>query len=73
MIYRFRLNINSDDYLRFYQAQARYVHARTVEGKGIKFPAEHLRPYVTHSGINGLFELESTDQGKFVALRRVDG
>jgi len=72
MIYRFRLNISSDDYLRYYQAQSRFVQAYTEEGVGIKFPAEHLRPYITHSGINGLFELESTDQGKFVALRRID-
>jgi hypothetical protein len=71
MIYRFRLNISSDDYLRFYQSQSRFVQTRTEEGQRIKFPAEHLRPYITHSGINGLFELESTDQGKFIALRRV--
>jgi len=72
MIYRFRLNITSDDYLRFYQAQARFVQAQTEQGQRVKFPAEHLRPYVTHGGINGLFELESTDQGKFIALRCID-
>lgn len=71
MIFRFRLNISSDDYLRFYQAQSCFVQAQTEEGQRIKFPAEHLRPYISHSGIHGLFELESTDQGKFIALRRI--
>jgi hypothetical protein len=72
MLYRFRLHISSDDYLRFYQARSRFVQAQTLEGQQIKFPAEHLRPYVTHGGISGIFELESTDQGKFIGLRRID-
>jgi hypothetical protein len=71
MIYRFRLNISSNDYLRFYQAASKFVQARTEQGLLIKFPAEHLRPHVSHDGIQGLFELESSEQGKFIALRRI--
>jgi hypothetical protein len=71
MIYRFRLNIASNDYLRFYQASSKFVQARTEEGLMIKFPAEHLRPHVTHHGIKGIFELESSEQGRFIALRRI--
>lgn len=71
MIYRFTLNISSDDYLRYYQSRSRFVQAHTEEGLLIKFPAEHLRPHISHDGIRGLFELESSDQGKFIALRRI--
>lgn len=71
MVYRFRLNIATDDYLRYYQAASKFVQTRTEEGLLIKFPAEHLRPHVTHDGIKGLFELESSEQGRFIALRRI--
>jgi hypothetical protein len=71
MIYRFRLNISTEAYLRYYQGQSHFVQVQTEEGVRIKFPAEHLRPHITHDGIQGLFELESTDQGKFIALRRI--
>lgn len=72
MIYRFSLRLSNEQYLKFYRSQARYVHVTTHEGLSIKFPAEHLRAYVTHDGISGEFELESTEEGKFVALRRIN-
>jgi len=72
MLYQFSLNIPYEEYLRFYRAESRAVQVRTAEGVTLRFPAEHLRPFVTHDGIQGFFELESSDTGnKFVALRRL--
>jgi hypothetical protein len=72
MLYRFSLNIPYEEYLRFYRAESRTVQVYTAEGLSVRFPAEHLRTHVTHEGVKGVFELESSDTGnKFIALRRV--
>jgi len=67
----FSLAISADDYLRFYQGKARNVSVRTDDGCRTEFPAEHLRPFVTHDGIHGRFELVFDEMNKFVELRRV--
>jgi hypothetical protein len=72
MLFRFSLHIPYEEYLRFYRAESRSVQVNTAEGLTLRFPAEHLRPFVTHDGIQGVFELESSDTGnKFIALRRL--
>ena len=68
MKYRFSLDLSSDEYLRYYKSQARHVLVQSNEGLTIRFPAEHLRPFVGHEGVHGRFELESTSDGKFVSL-----
>jgi uncharacterized protein YqjF (DUF2071 family) len=68
MKYHFRLDLSSDEYLRFYKSQARHVLVQSNEGLTIRFPAEHLRTFVDHEGVHGIFELESTSDGKFVSL-----
>lgn len=68
MKYRFSLNLSSDEYLRFYKSQARHVLVQSIEGLTIRFPAEHLRPFVDHDGVHGRFELESSPDGKFLTL-----
>ncbi len=69
--FRFRLAIPATDYLRYYQGVVRNVSVTSYEGKRIVFPAEHLRPYVTHAGVQGEFELTFDAQHKFVALHRI--
>lgn len=68
---RFKLAIPAADYLRYYQGVARNVSVTSHEGQRIEFPAERLRPYVTHAGVQGEFELTFDTQHKFVALRRI--
>jgi hypothetical protein len=68
---RFTLAISSEDYLRFYQGNARSVAACADDGRRIKFPAEHLRPFVMHDGVRGRFELMFDANNKFIALRKI--
>ena len=68
---RFNLAISAEDYLRYYQGDARSVSAIADDGRCIKFPAEHLRPFVMHEGIQGRFELVFDENNKFIALCRV--
>lgn len=67
----FRLAIDGDDYLRYYQGQARQVAVITEDGNRLQFPAEHLRPHVMHDGVHGRFELEFDEDNRFVALRKI--
>ena len=66
----FSLSISSEQYLAHYQGYAHSVSVIGVDGRRIEFPAEHLRPFLTHTGINGRFEIEFDQQHRFVALRR---
>ena len=68
---RFTLAISAEDYLRFYQGAARNVSAVADDGSRVKFPAEHLRPFVMHEGVSGRFELEFDETYKFIALRKI--
>ncbi|MBI1423744.1 MAG: DUF2835 family protein [Gammaproteobacteria bacterium] len=68
---RFRLSINADDYLRYYQGIARNISVIADDGRRIEFPAEHLRAFVMRDGVHGLFELVFDQDNKFVALRKI--
>lgn len=68
---RFTLSIPADLYLSHYRGDAQAVSTRAEDGRRVEFPARQLRPYVTREGVHGRFELEFTEQGKFVALRRL--
>lgn len=68
---RFRLDIGAERYLSYYQGVARQVIATTREGQRVQFPAERLRPFVTHDGVHGEFALEFDANNRFVALRRL--
>lgn len=68
---RMKLAISPDDYLAFYQGQARNVLARAEDGRSVQFPAGALRQYITRDGIRGLFELEFDHNHRFVALFKV--
>ena len=68
---RFRLDISPESYLAYYQGAARNVVATGRDGRRIQFPADRLRPFVTHDGVRGEFELEFDANNKFVAMRRV--
>jgi hypothetical protein len=71
MKYHFSLDLSSDEFLQYYKSQASHVLVQTNEGLTIRFPAEHLRPFVGHEGVHGRFELESTSEGKFVSLAKL--
>lgn len=68
---QFSLYLSSEQYLAYYQGAAKYVSVMANNGQRIEFPAEHLRPYLSHNGISGCFEIEFDQQRRFVALRAI--
>ena len=68
---RFSLNISSDDYLRYYRGSAHSVVVTSEDGRKVRFPASNLRPFVTHEGVRGRFELLLDEESRLLELRRL--
>ena len=66
---RFYLRLTPEQLLEYYHGQKQFVRVQTLEGFSIQFRAEHLRRWVTHVGIDGVFEIRFDDQNRFVDLR----
>lgn len=64
------LIISSEELLKLYSGQARDVVAQSTTGQRLRFPAESLKPYVTHNGVHGLFTLTVNDANKLLDIRR---
>lgn len=68
---RFRLDISPERYVSYYQGAVRNVLATSVDGRRVQFPADRLRPFVTHDGVRGEFVLEFDADNRFVGMRRI--
>ena len=65
---RFRLAIEADNYLPYYQGRARDVIVRSEDGRRVKFPANSLQRFLKHRGIYGLFEIRFDDNHKLIVI-----
>lgn len=68
---RFRMNLNAQQALRYYQGMARTVIVTAETGQKLSFPAEHIRQFVDSSGVNGLFSIEFDDNNKLIGIKRL--
>lgn len=68
---RFSLNISPEKYQLFYQGTAKFIQVKTEDKRTMKFPASELQQFVTHSGVQGRFEIEFNDQHKLVKLSKI--
>lgn len=67
----FYLNISAQEYLRVYKGTARQVVVRGTDGLSLSFPAEHLRRFVSHDGVQGRFVLNYDGNNKFISLQKL--
>ena len=56
---RFYLDISAQQYLSYYNGSAKIINVQTDYGRTLKFPASELQKYVTRSGIQGRFVVNS--------------
>ncbi|WP_347329667.1 DUF2835 domain-containing protein [Marinimicrobium locisalis] len=66
------LTISPDEYRRWYEGSAQHVHATTVDGRSVQFPAPILRRFVTREGIRGRFRIHFDGQNRFQAIEKID-
>ena len=65
------LSISAEEFQRLYQGAARDVVAFDDQRQRIKFPANILVPFVTHSGIRGRFQINFGDDNRFHSIQQV--
>lgn len=70
---RFQLNIPAHRYIAYYQGVAKHVIVTAYDGTTVQFPAESLRPYLTHDGICGEFVLSYDEAHRLIRLEKLDG
>ncbi|TMM43745.1 DUF2835 domain-containing protein [Colwellia ponticola] len=70
MKYYFSIHITTTEFFPYYQGKVQNVVVTTTQGIKVQFPAMHLRKYLTASGIQGTFCLQ-TQQNKFLSLTKI--
>lgn len=67
----FRLQIDSQQILRYYQGTASNVRVTCECGRKLQFPAMRLRPFLTQGGISGRFQLTVDSENRFLQLQQI--
>lgn len=67
----FSINLSYDKFLQVYQGHAKHVVTKAYDGRTLQFPAEILKPYLTHSGIQGRFVIYFDENNKFKSLEKL--
>lgn len=70
MKYYFSLKVTTNEFLPYYQGKIQNVVVTTTKGIKVQFSAMHLRKYLTATGIQGFYCLE-TQQNKFLSLSKL--
>lgn len=63
--------LSAEKLLAVYQGRADRVLVFSRDGRRVSLPARHLRPFLTHEGVYGSFQLAFTDSGELLELRRL--
>jgi len=62
------ISINKDEWLKIYRGQTNLVNAISRDGRSIQFPANILSKFTTHSGVQGSFVINFSQDGKFQSI-----
>lgn len=68
---RFSMNIPREEAMRYYDGTVRFVIVYAENGQRIQFPAQHIRPFITQSGVQGIFSLSFDDNHKMIGIQRI--
>jgi len=64
------LDISADEYRRLYSGAARTVVARDLQGRRLQFPASALRPFVSRTGVQGVFIIRVDGDNRLLGIER---
>lgn len=71
-VFRFQLNLTYEECRQYYQGDFSAIQVMAHTGQTVQFPAEHIRPYVTPKGVQGIFEMEVDNLNKFKSLKKLN-
>ena len=66
------LQINADDFQHLYEGTVKQVVAQSIDGQRVRFPANILRPFVTHAGISSRFAIYFNEDNRFLRMEKID-
>ena len=69
--YYFYLNLSYDECMAYYRGDFEFIQVVADNGKSIRFPANHIRRFVSSLGIRGRFRLCLTETNSFLSLEQV--
>ncbi len=69
---RIALDIPAERYVTHYAGNAHSVYTTAEGGLSVQFPATALRKFVTHDGVQGIFDLHFDRENKLTSITRVD-
>ena len=61
----------AERFLAVYRGSANRVLLFSRDGRKVSLPARHLRPFLRHEGIYGVFELQFSGTGELLELRQL--
>ena len=56
---------------QFYAGSVQAVQVRDINGLKIRFPLSALRPYVDHTGVSGVFEIQVSQDNRLSGIRQI--
>ena len=69
--YEISLAITNDQMRRYYDGSASVVVTRTRCGSTLQLAARHLRPFLDHNGVHGVFLLTLSADNRLLDLVRI--
>jgi len=57
--------------MAYYKGDYEFIQVIEDSGKSIRFPASHIRKFVSSIGINARFRLCLTDSNQFISLEKI--
>ena len=68
---RVSLQISIRRFQAYYEGAVDSVVAQAEDGRTVQFPARVLRPFLTHRGIDGTFDLTFSSKQKFHSIKKI--
>ena len=69
--YIFSLNITPEEYQKLYAGTATAVYAYSIDGRRVQFPASILKPFVSRTGVHGVFSVECDQNNRFIGVSKI--
>lgn len=69
-VFRFAINLSARECQEYYQGHYTSLKVMSDVGKTVMFPARHIRPFMTNSGVRGIFKLYLDEQNKFIKIEK---
>jgi hypothetical protein len=68
---RFHISLTAEKYREYYAGNVNAIQVISDDGRKVRFPANVLQPYLTHSGVQGEFVIQFDDNHRFVSINKL--